>query len=196
MELAKLMLQAIQLIVVTTGLGYTAYQIRLLRISYRDLHDWNRRKSAQDAIEGLTVLAPVTKVLNEHFDFLENNDPIPLEILQQKCEQNVELRGCIHKLLNTYEDLAVGVFQRVYDESIIYEAMGWVIPTTLHQFNGYIRHKRLHGSANAWTQVERLSMRWSEDRNRAVRERDMTGVEVGLSLPWQRKDIPTTSRSA
>jgi hypothetical protein len=94
---------------------YTTRQLKLLRITYRDLHDWNRRKAAQDAIDNMQGIADDTPLLDDKFKIMERNDPIPLVQIRQECEADSHVRTVLHRRLNYFESLAVGVNQAVLD---------------------------------------------------------------------------------
>jgi uncharacterized protein DUF4760 len=163
---------------VAAALGYTSYQVKLLRRNYLDLHDWNRRKAAHDGVHGFIALAAGNKLINEAFGFMESNDPIPLEQVQSKCEEMVDLRAAIHRLLNTYETISTGVVHGVYDEAIVRDSMGYVISLTLFQFSEYIEHRRNRGSREMWCVAEQLSKKWKENQMPVVPSRPKTGQSV------------------
>ncbi len=79
----KLVLQALTLLAIVVGLGFTFYQLHLLRKTYVDAHDWNRRKAAQDAALQTSQLAQDMDLLHRTFEIRTRLDPLPLKRISQ-----------------------------------------------------------------------------------------------------------------
>src|SRR3989442_1498675 len=85
-EIVKVVLQIVTILVAGFGIGIAIYQLRLVYITYRDLHDWNRRKAALDAVEKVfNELAKDTPLLEEKFQIMVKTDGIPLKQVRQEC---------------------------------------------------------------------------------------------------------------
>ena len=56
-ETIRNILVALQLIVVAIGLILAVRQLRLLTQQYRDLHDWNRRRASQEALNAWATMS-------------------------------------------------------------------------------------------------------------------------------------------
>ena len=70
-EIVKVVLQIVTILVAGIGIGIAIHQLRLLYFTYRDLHDWNRRKAALDAVEKVfNELAEDTPLLEEKFQIM------------------------------------------------------------------------------------------------------------------------------
>lgn len=161
-EVSKLLLQLLIVFVATVGLYLTVRQLRLLTQSYRDLHDWNRRKAAQDALDRfVTTQEENTALLDQVFSILSSNDPIPLDKVREECERQHPVRAALHRRLNYFEHLTIGVREGVLDESILRRACEPVFKRCVRQFRPYMDHRRESGSKDAWTELEALSMEWS-----------------------------------
>ena len=92
-------------------LALTTHQLDMLKKTNIDLHDWNRRKAAQKAIDDMVPrIASDTPLLDHTFHILTNNGAtIPLETIEKACENNKSVRLAIHQRLNCFESLASGV---------------------------------------------------------------------------------------
>jgi hypothetical protein len=163
-QILQLLLQFFTLGAVISGLVYSGYQLKLLRRQYHDLHEWNRRKAAQDAIDFFVNLAEGNKLINEVFNFLESNDPISLVRVQDECTKHAELRSAIHRLLNFLEGLAIGTRHAVLDESLIRDAFIGVMDIVLLQFSEYIQHRRRHSRSDAWEELETTVKHWQAQK--------------------------------
>ena len=170
-ETTKVILQAATLFALVLGLGFTVYQLHLFRKSYVDIHDWNRRKAAQEAIDDMVPrITSDTPLLDSNFKILTKNDPIKLELISEKCEKDDSVRLAIHKRLNYFESLAAGVQQGVFDEEVIKNSYQHLLTYTRRQFSEYIDHYRSHRFKEMWSDLEDMSERWDQkDREKAPR---------------------------
>lgn len=175
-ETTKVVLQAAALIVLLVGLLLTIRQIRLLRLSYVDLHDWNRRKAAQDAVDNVEHIAADTPLLDGKFQIMSKNDPIALKSILGACESTVEVQTAIHRRLNWFESLAGGVKQGVFDEEVIKDAYQRVFRSTHRQFSEYIDHRRNADSYDAWSEFGDMIERWDQEDKASASRRKQTGA--------------------
>lgn len=187
-EVVKLILQGLTLLTVVVGLVFTIYQLHLLRRSYVDAHDqlhllrqsyvdaheWNRRKAAQEAIETVRDLADDTPLLDEKFQIMSRNHPHSLEQVTAECDASGEVRTALHKRLNHFEMMAIGVKQGVLDEQVVKEAYKVMLRRSVNLFCHYIEHRRNTGNPEAWLTFETLSKKWVEEE-RSSQPRKRTG---------------------
>lgn len=162
-ESVKVALQAATLLAVVVGLGFTFYQVRLLRKSYVDLHDWNRRKAAQDAVERIEVISRDTPLLHQKFRILTENTPIPLQDILRECENDDAVRVAINRRLNYFQSLAIGMEQRVFDKAIIRRSYENIFRRTHNQFKEYIEHRRDIGGRETWRDFVNTTGQWETD---------------------------------
>lgn len=144
------------------GLYLTLRQIRLLTDSYKDLHDWNRRKAAQDAADDVEHTTKDTPLLDETLEITTRRETIPLKTIQEEIEKNSELRRAINRRLNFYEGLAAGIHQRVFDEGVIRHAYENLFRRTHIQFKEYIDHRRNVGDKETWENFIKTTEKWNE----------------------------------
>lgn len=173
-EIVKLSLQGLTLIAVVAGLFLTIRQLRILGQTYVDFHDWNRRKAAQEAIETVRTLAEDTPLLDEKFQIMTTNDTIPREQVTNACDESGAVRSALHKRLNHFEQIAIGVEQKVLDEQVIKSAYKTMFQRTIVQFKEYIVHRRNRGNRSAYLVMETLSNRWTAEEQRS-QPREQTG---------------------
>ena len=171
-------LQALQLVAFLGGFIFTIRHLRILSHQYRDLHDWNRRKASQDALDAWVEMAGTSNLINDAFNFLEHNDPLPLTLIQEKYGASPELRAAIHRLLNFFEGLAVGVKHGVYDEALIKTAFATVMEHVLFQFRDYTESRRRSGQSDSWLEAETLVSQWQAQSHPPAAPRPQTGAAV------------------
>jgi hypothetical protein len=163
----KLILQAATLVTLVIGLWLTIRQLRLLKDSYVEQHDWNRRKAAQDAIESsLLRISEDTALLEAKFKIRTGTpDPISLKEIQEECKDPA-VEEALRRRLNTLEGLAVGVNQGTLDEEIVKAGFESIFKRTHSFFKEYIEHRR-HYIARAYRDFEILYESWEpEERPR------------------------------
>ena len=160
---------------VLAGLLFTTRQLRLLAKTYIDLHDWNRRKAAQDASHQWQEYADDAVLLENTFHFRDNQGIVDLPTLLAAFRADAKAQASLHRILNYFEAIANGTRNRVFDEPIIRDAFCGVFDLHSQRFGAYIEHRRSHGAPKAWIEMEDLSRKWTqEDRSRVARE--STGV--------------------
>ena len=161
-EITKVILQILIIVIAGGGLYLTVRQLVLLTRSYRDLHDWNRRKAAQDAVKHFIMSQKDNIIiLDDAFSIMSSKDPIPLETVQKKCKESPAVRSALHSRLNYFEHLAIGVREGVLDESVIRRAFEPMFKRSVRQFKPYIEHRRATGSRNAFMDLEALITEWT-----------------------------------
>ena len=171
---AQLSLQAISAIGVIVALSLTIRQIRLLRASYVDLHDWNRRKAAQDATHEWKEYAADSVALEDKFHFRQLDGVVELAVLTNTFKEDLKLRASLHRILNYFEAIANGVRNGVFDESVIHDAFCAVFDLHIHRFGQYIKHRRASG-ATIWIEFDELNQKWvKKDQERP--RRSNTGI--------------------
>jgi len=169
-----MLLQCVTTVAVVVGLILTLRQIRLLRISYRDLHDWNRRKAAHDAASAWAQFAEDTAKLESCFHFSDGIDAVSLEDTKTAFARDPLAQASLHRKLNYLESVASGVNHRVLDDDVIRSAFFTVLRKNLHRFASYIADRR-EKSPELWVDVRDLAAKWdADDQHR--RERDRTGT--------------------
>lgn len=187
-ETTKTVLQAATLIAVVAGLVLTIRQLRLLRLGYEDLHDWNRRKAAQDAVGDMVPrVGNDTPLLDEKFHILSQNDPLALDSILNAIDEDKKVRLAIHKRLNYFETLAGGVHQGVFDEEVIKNAYQEVFRGTVSQFRSYIDHLRNKGFTDAYSDLEGMSARWTNRIRKNHQETKRAHLTLQLEIPNQRE---------
>jgi hypothetical protein len=103
-------------------------------------------------------------LLHEKFRVMESSDPIPLQAVRDACTADSNVRSALHRRLNYFEALAVGCRNHVYDESIVKAALETLFTNTLSQFQPYVDHRRVNGSAGFGLEFETLSIKWRAGR--------------------------------
>jgi hypothetical protein len=169
-QLAQLVVQCVSALMVLLGLLFTSRQLRLLRKTYVDLHDWNRRKAAQDASHEWQGYADDAVLLENTFHFREKQGVVDLAALLATFSTDTKAQASLHRILNYFEAIANGTRNGVFDEPIIRDAFCGVFDLHAQRFGAYIDHRRSHGAPKAWIEMEDLSQKWQrEDRSRVAR---------------------------
>ena len=163
-------------------LALTTHQLDMLKKTNIDLHDWNRRKAAQKAIDDMVPrIASDTPLLDHTFHILTNNGAtIPLETIEKACENNKSVRLAIHQRLDWFESLASGVQQGVFDEEVIKNYYQHLIADTYAHFEEYILQRRKSERAKTiwmdlegmWMDLEGMNERWcKQDKEKPARSK-------------------------
>lgn len=70
-----------------------------MHFSYRDLHDWNRRKAALDtADKAAQELGEDSTLLQDKFQIMSINEEIPLDKVQKECGADPKVGTALHGL--------------------------------------------------------------------------------------------------
>lgn len=149
-----------------------------------------KKAKANDEIDKiLTNIQKNRVILNQHIDFTNRTKTdIPLdpyqEIHQWICERDKngnliiendkqckmskngkEIRTALISIVNSYEQLAIGVYYGAIDEDMAYNAMGYLVRKNYRLFEKYIQHQRVdHKNIDAWEFFEWLYLRWKDRR--------------------------------
>lgn len=161
-EIARLLLQAVSTVAVVIALLFTARQIRIASSTYHDLHEWNRRKAAQDAISEYRLLSEDVVLLDRAFKTLSASKPLSLQQILEAFEADARVRVSVHKLLNYFENLANGIRHHVLNEQIIKSYFRTNMAMYFREFEAYIRYERGSGFARVWLELEETIRRWEE----------------------------------
>jgi len=145
------------------GLIYAGWQVSLLKKTHQQNHDWNRRIAAQGAIESLRPLASITIELNDVFDTTNATEAIPLQRILDVFKDDKSIQVKVHQLLNSYEALARGVYQSIYDESVIKAARRGPMIQQFEAFSSYIKYRRKNVLPKAYVQMEALVNKWKSE---------------------------------
>ena len=155
-EAVKVVLQIVTILVGGIGLGIAIRQLRLVYVTYRDLHDWNRRKAALDAADkAAEELGEDTPLLHEKFGIMSTNEEISVE---QNSGSGQHRSQSTHSATQTpknfLETVAIGVDEGVLDESVIKRVFEQVFYRTLSQFKSYANYRQRSGFIDSWTVLE------------------------------------------
>lgn len=161
-ETARLLLQAASTVAVVVALVLTVRQIKIASSTYRDLHEWNRRKAAQDAIAEYRLFSDDVVQLDRVFKTLSTSKPVSLQQALDAFEADPPIRASVHKVLNYYENLANGIRHHVLNEQIIKSYFRTNMAMYFREFEAYIRYQRGSGSPQVWVEIERTVQRWEE----------------------------------
>lgn len=175
-EIYSLLMDGFTALIALGGFVYAGIQLKKtteqLRTAYKineSDHDWNRRKAAQDALKEYNQ-SIISIELQSEFDYLNCVESIPLKKIEEGFNKHQNLRAELHKLLNFYEGLARGIFQKVYDEEVIKAARYNAMKKVFRAFNSYITHRREKSSSLfAWSDLESLLVRWKADEKNETR---------------------------
>ena len=155
---------------------YASYQLKLLRKTHVDNHEWNRRKSAQDLAMNLNQILGDTAVLHERLQVINRKESIPLKEILGAIEEDSTLQLKIQKVLNIYSSVASGILNGVYDRKIIEEARKGAMIKTYDAFSSYINHRREESIPTLWESLESLTNEWKRDLT-ISNKRELTGVK-------------------
>ena len=75
-------------VAVVVGLIYAGYQVRLLRETHRDNHDWQRRRCAQEIVMEVGRNISGFRDLSRNLNLFNRNESIPLSELNTAFANN------------------------------------------------------------------------------------------------------------
>ncbi len=147
-------------------LVYLIKQIKETNRIHSENHEWNRRIETRRALDLYNTLEPV-KDLQDAFNLFDATQPIESKIINQKIKENPLIKLAIHRLLNYYEGLAIGISMGIYNEKIIKETRKGHMLKSFRAFSNYIDFRR--GKNNkVFTQYENLVKKWIYEENQSV----------------------------
>ncbi|MEL6721853.1 MAG: DUF4760 domain-containing protein [Pseudomonadota bacterium] len=165
-EWLNLTIMAISVLCVAGSLFYLAKQVQLFSKANQDNHDWRRRIATQHVLDEDRKLN--TDGLNIKFGFANRKSPIPLEEMLRAFKEEPSLQMDLHKLLNSYEGLANGVFFGTYDEKIIKVNRSSSMQKEFTRCRYYIDHRRNETSRTAWSGYQKLIEKWQNDDMKSI----------------------------
>lgn len=152
--------QIIQGIAVMISVVYAAYQLKLIRKTHSDNHDWNRRKAAQDLTVELVATLSETSDLHKALNVINRTEPIPVSEILDAINKDPSIQLKINKVLNLYSSLSRGVSSGIYDEDVIWISRGEAMLKTYNSFSSYIIYRRNESLPNVWRSFEQLANKW------------------------------------
>ena len=165
----QLAMQGVTTIAVIVGISLTLRQLRLLRLSYRDLHDSNRRRAAHDAAVDWAKFADDGVKLETCFTFRDVHDVVLLDESTGVFAVEPSAKASLHRVLNHLESVANGVNHGVLDEKVIRSAYVTVFRKYLRRFAPYIEDRRSR-YPELWVDARDLASQWdAADQRRATR---------------------------
>ncbi|WP_089727287.1 DUF4760 domain-containing protein [Candidatus Thiosymbion oneisti] len=160
-EIANLSIMAASALFVSISLIYLSRQLKLFVAAHADNHKWNRCIETQRALGKTREIN--MDALNDRFGFVNRKDPIPPNEILDAFNDDYSLQLILHKLLNFYEGLAIGVFMGIYDVEVIKAHRRGAMERTFVNFKNYIEHRRNQISKTLWTAYERLIKKWEDE---------------------------------
>lgn len=165
-----LVLSAIGILLVVTGLLFTGVQIRQNTRTQREQHRWNLRMSAQAAIAESHEVE-LKSSLEAKLSFIRNPQRLPLSKIHEVLDNEPELVAILHRILNVYESYARGISQKIYDENVIKDARMHAMISMFNVFQEYVDDRRSLGRPMAWTNYENIIEKWKSEENRIERHK-------------------------
>jgi len=162
---------------------YAAKQLKLLRLTHADNHDWNRRKSAQDLTMQLNDMLGDTDSLHKTLNVINRVEPIPLVEITEAIENDPSVQLKINKVLNIYSSVARGVLNGVYDREIIANSRRMAMIKTFDSFSSYIYQRRKESISILWNYYESLVNEWKEEIT-AIETRQPTGLSNDMTKTY------------
>lgn len=160
-EYWSLVIRGLTLFVILIGAYLTIRQLRLNTKVFQDDHDWKRRDASTKIIQQINE-CPHNVRLNDIFQLSTNYTPIKLKRIESKIAEDFTVQNSIHKVLNDYEGIAVGINQGLYDEEVIKNLREYAMTRVCTNFEEYIDKRRKTHVIDAWNDYENLINKWRE----------------------------------
>lgn len=161
-------------LIMVAGFYLAFTQLREIRKTHQENHDWNRRIAAQEALRSYPY-SILSADLQEEFDYLNKSDSISIEKIKEAFDRAPNLQKDLHQLLNFYESLARGIHQQIFDEDVVKAARMGAMIRTERAFRNYINRRREISSPNAWSDYTRIVSHWRSEIEPKVILKDKTG---------------------
>jgi len=169
--------QIVSVLVLVFSVLYASRQLKLLRLTHSDNHDWNRRKSAQDLTMELNIILGDTEDLHKKLNVINRVEPIPLSDIDKAINEDPSVQLKINKMLNIYSSVARGVLNGVYDREIIATARRRAMIKTYDSFSSYISKRRKESIPTLWIYYEHLVIQWKGEITKKE-PRELTGLST------------------
>ena len=165
-ETLSIIIGILTLVLVCIGFYVTN---RTLRID----HDWNRRLASAEALNVISDNSRISdlELLNKAFNYTESNDPILMDLINSKTNEDTRVLQVLLLRLNMFEMFAIGVVQGVYDEEYIKSTIGPAMIKVFRRFHNFIEHHRKYTKAYCGN-LERIALQWElSDKSNYKRKR-------------------------
>ncbi|GEM_PF-2397309 len=133
-----------------------------------ETHEWNRRKSTDDALRFL-VSGDYQKLTDEFHKIIPFEEWTKTDTTYQDICQtlNDEERILITKyswdLLNIFEALCIGIKNNILDEDICYDYLAFILPRFFHWSQHFIQERRtISGELRLYLELETIANKWSK----------------------------------
>lgn len=180
------------------GFAFSILAILSATLQFRANHEWNRRQFAiKKAWQIRSKLDDALETLNKHFDFARRGtkEIISVDLIHSKiCKDknnskevlciNYEGEGhkvfmAIRTVLNSFEFLAAGINQGVFDEKVLRTLFEGSIIKAYFSFKDYITHVNndMHPDRQGriWMNFKKLAEKYDEESTARTEEREKTG---------------------
>ena len=171
-----------------------AIRIQYAAFVFRANHDWNRRQLAILQANDIRLrMQDDIRVLNKEFEYYRRRpqetisvEEIHIAICRKDDNGNFErdsegklvvdydgpgvtVKNALYNVLNSYEFIAGGVYQGVFDKDMIYTLFGGIIIKAYSVFEDYIEHQNvdMHPERNGkiWICLKQLGSEFVEMEN-------------------------------
>ena len=149
----------------------------------RDQHEWYRREKALSYSNLYhSELRKTKDILEETFDIVSSNEPIPIEKIKEKIRTNKTLRLELNYLLTYYENVGLACFNEIADEDILFDLMASTLVSFRNKLRPYIVDRRKEAdNQRLWINFERLAIEWENKLTKSkIHKRSKLGI-------WTRK---------
>jgi hypothetical protein len=138
-----------------------------MRKQLQHQHEWYRRS---DSIKYSSLFHPKVKEsrvkLDENFDLFTRKDAIPDADIQEKIQNDRELRLDMNYLLTYYENIAIACMNGVVDEEILKDMMKGSIIRFRKILSNYIEARRREtNNPRLWINLTTLAHKWEDEGN-------------------------------
>jgi len=138
----------------------------------RETHDWNRRKSSDDALRFLVSgdyqrltdqfhkIVPLEEWSKQNTSYTDTSDGL-------SDEQRSLAVKLSWDLLNVLESICIGMKNQIIDEDICYDYLAFILPRFFHWSRPFIDERR--ESANEprlYTELEDFAIKWDSRKER------------------------------
>lgn len=174
-EKYTLVIRVFTVLGVIATITYGVLQFRASKRTNVQIHEWNRRKAAQDICIRYEEHNPDKTELLDRLKYFSNDGIVSILEIDGLWEERPDLRLVAHRLLNYFEYLCLGIKQGVYDEEVVREFWSTVMQKVLSMLKPYVekQRKKINASGTEWCLIEEYTNKWAYEKTKNDRRNNV-----------------------
>lgn len=162
----SLILNAVNVLIIGVTAIFVYQQVKKSQEQISKDHDWNRRRSAFEAILQVTTgrFSELRKILSTKTNIYDRNQTYT----SVATNLDVEVKRSLDEILNILEYICLGIKHNVLHERILYDSLSVMIIEFHRWATPYIEENRRNIDTLLWSELETYAKRW-DNHNRNIK---------------------------